>query len=351
MIALALLAAVLTAGDAPATPQDHSQHAEHMQHQAPAADAALPSHHPQSTKAPDPSAHAHHADAMIAPKPSDPACPPEHAAMGHCTPKAAETIPNAADPHPTSPLPLAIAPLSPDSVQPTYADRIWGHEAMAAARDTMRREHGGKAFSQVMLDLAEVQLRGGRDSYRWDGAFWYGGDINRLTLKTEGEGAFGGSTDAEVQALYNRAIGPYFNLQAGVRQDIAPGPDRTYATVGFEGLAPYWFDVEGALFLSNKGELLARLEGYYDQRITQRLILQPRAEINLSAQRIPARQLGSGVTDAELGLRLRYEIAREFAPYVGVSWERQFGKTARYARANGDDAGGVGVVAGIRVWF
>lgn len=222
---------------------------------------------------------------------------------------------------------------------------------MAAARDIMRREHGGMAFSQVMLDLAEVQLRGGRDSYRWDGAFWYGGDINRLTLKTEGDGAFAGSADAEVQALYSRAIGPYFNLQAGVRQDIAPGPDRTYATVGVEGLAPYWFDVEGALFLSNKGELLARLEGYYDQRITQRLILQPRAEINLSAQRIPARQLGSGVTDAELGLRLRYEVVREFAPYVGVSWERQFGKTARYARANGDDAGGVGVVAGIRVWF
>lgn len=351
MIALALLAAALTADGSPATPQDHSQHGEHMQHQAPVADAAPPAHHSQPTKAPDPSAHAHHADAMIAPKPSAPACPPEHAAMGHCTPKPAETMPQAAGPDSASSLPKAIAPPPPGSVQPTYADRIWGNDAMAAARDIMRREHGGMAFSQVMLDLAEVQLRGGRDSYRWDGAFWYGGDINRLTLKTEGDGAFAGSADAEVQALYSRAIGPYFNLQAGVRQDIAPGPDRTYATVGVEGLAPYWFDVEGALFLSNKGELLARLEGYYDQRITQRLILQPRAEINLSAQRIPARQLGSGVTDAELGLRLRYEVVREFAPYVGVSWERQFGKTARYARANGDDAGGVGVVAGIRVWF
>ncbi|OWK31274.1 copper resistance protein B [Sphingomonas dokdonensis] len=349
MIALALLAAALTTGDAPSPPQ---RHGEHMQHQAPAADATPPEHHPpQPTDAPDSSAHAHHAGAMDAPSPADPACPPEHAAMGHCTPKPAGTMPNAAGPHPASPFPPAVTPPSPGSVQPTYADRIWGHDAMAAARATMRREHGGMAFSQVMLDLAEVQLRGGRDRYRWDGAFWYGGDINRLTLKTEGDGAFGGSTDAEVQALYSRAIGPYFNLQAGVRQDIATGPDRTYATVGVEGLAPYWFDVEGALFLSNKGELLARIEGYYDQRITQRLVLQPRAEINLSAQRVPVRQLGSGVTDAELGLRLRYEIAREFAPYVGMSWERQLGGTARYARSVGDDAGGFGVVAGIRVWF
>lgn len=335
MIAIALLAAALTAVAPPVSPQDHAQHGEHMQHHAQAAQA------PPSVP---------HASPMHAPGPTD-TCPPEHAAMGHCTPKPADTNAQAADPGPASPLPPAVAAPSPGSVQPTYADRIWGGDAMVAARDTMRREHGGMAFSQVMLDLAEVQMRGGRDSYRWDGAFWYGGDLNHLTVKTEGEGAFQGSAEAEVQALYSRAIGPYFNLQAGVRQDLTPGPDRTYVTVGFEGLAPYWFDIEGALFLSNKGDLLARLEGYYDQRVTQRLILQPRAEINLSAQHVPKRHLGSGVTDAELGVRLRYEIAREFAPYVGVSWERQFGDTARYARANGEDTGGASLVVGIRAWF
>ncbi|MFD1788304.1 copper resistance protein B [Sphingomonas floccifaciens] len=247
-------------------------------------------------------------------------------------------------------LPAGNAP-APAAPEATYADRIWGRDAMTPARDIMRREHGGMSFSQLMINLAELQVRQGRDGYHWDAEFWYGGDINRLTLKTEGEGTLRGSAGGEVQALYSRAIGPYFNLQAGVRQDVAPGPDRTYATVGFEGLAPYWFDVEGALFLSDKGDVFGRLEGYYDQRIIQRLVLQPRVELNLSAQDFRASGVGSGLTDAEAGLRLRYEIRREFAPYVGVSWERKFGDTARFARAAGSGTGGFSVVAGIRSWF
>jgi copper resistance protein B len=247
-------------------------------------------------------------------------------------------------------LPAGNAP-APAAPEANYADRIWGRDAMAPARDVLQAEHGGMSFSQLLVNLAEVQVRRGRDGYRWDGEFWYGGDINRLTVKTEGEGTFRERARGEVQALYSRAVGPYFNLQAGVRQDIGPGPDRTYATIGFEGLAPYWFDVEGALFVSGRGDVLGRLEGYYDQRITQRLILQPRVEINLSAQDVTSSRLGSGVTDAEAGLRLRYEIAREFAPYVGVSWERRFGDTARYARTAGEGTGGFSLVAGIRTWF
>ena len=154
-----------------------------------------------------------------------------------------------------------------------------------------------------------------------------------------------------MQALYSRAVGPYFNLQAGVRHDFQPTPNRTYATIGFEGLAPYMFEVEGAVFLSNKGDLLGRLEGYYDQRITQRLILQPRAELNFAAQDVPENRIGSGLSNAELGLRLRYEIRREFAPYIGVSWDRKVGDTARFSRAAGDDATAKSIVAGVRVWF
>ncbi|WP_394652003.1 copper resistance protein B [uncultured Sphingomonas sp.] len=282
---------------------------------------------------------------------TSPNCPPEHAAMGHCVPQASPS----AQPSPRmgtggTALPAGNAP-APEAPDANYADRVWGREAMAPARATLRSEHGGMSFSQLMLNLAEVQFRSGRDGYRWDGEFWYGGDINRLTIKSEGEGTFREDAEGEVQALYSRAVGPYFNLQAGVRQDFAPGPDRTYATVGFEGLAPYWFDVEGALFLSDKGDLLGRLEGYYDQRITQRLVLQPRVELNLSAQDVPSSRLGSGLTDAEAGLRLRYEISREFAPYVGASWERRFSDTARYSRAAGEGTGGFSVVAGIRAWF
>lgn len=223
---------------------------------------------------------------------------------------------------------------------------------MSRSRAAMMREQGGQTLYQVMFNLAEVQARAGRDGYRWDGEAWVGGDINRLWLKSEGEGAFRESVEsAEVQALYSRAIGPYFNVQAGVRHDFQPSPTRTYATVGFEGLAPYMFEVEGALFLSNKGEVLGRLEGYYDQRLTQRLILQPRVEFNLSAQDVPEIRLGSGLTDAELGLRLRYEVSRQFAPYVGVSYQAKTGRTADFARADGKDPTTTSFVAGVRFWF
>lgn len=233
-----------------------------------------------------------------------------------------------------------------------YADRQFAPTEMAQARREMMREQGGRNLSQIMFNLAEVQIRNGRDGYRWDGEGWFGGDINRLTVKTEGEGAFRKGVDsAEIQALYSRAIGPYFNLQAGVRHDFQPSPTRTYATVGFEGLAPYWFEVEGALFLSNKGDVLGRLEGYYDQRITQRLILQPRVEFNLAAQDVPENRLGAGLTDAELGLRLRYEFSRQFAPYVGVSYEAKTGRTADFARADDEDPTTTSLVAGVRFWF
>lgn len=309
----------------------------------------------------------------------DPNCPPEHAEMGHCTPSTtAAPLPAQSDPHAghdmsampgvteTGPmsdtamqghgtggtaLPAGNAP-APAAPEPSYADRIWGRDAMTGARDTLRREHGGGTFSQIMFNLAEYQVRDGSDGFRWDGEGWFGGDINRLVIKTEGEGGFGdGVEDAEIQALYSRAIGPYFNLQAGVRYDFKPNPSRTYATIGFEGLAPYWFEVEGALFLSDKGDVLGRLEGYYDQRITQRLILQPRAEINLAAQDVPENGIGSGLSDIELGLRLRYEIKREFAPYIGVSYDRKLGDSARFARAEGEDVGGVSFVVGVRTWF
>jgi uncharacterized protein involved in copper resistance len=233
------------------------------------------------------------------------------------------------------------------------ADRVWGADAMASSRENdLRREHGGMTYYQVLFNLAEYQARKGRDGYRWDGEAWVGGDINRLWLKSEGEGSFGKSLEsAEVQALYSHALDPYWNLQAGVRYDFKPNPSRTYATIGIEGLAPYQFEVEGALFLSDKGDVLARAEGYYDQRITNYFVLQPRVEANFAAQDVRDNGIGSGLTDLEAGLRLRYEGRREFAPYIGVSWERQFGDTARFSRARGDDTGGFSFVAGVRTWF
>lgn len=248
-------------------------------------------------------------------------------------------------------LPAGTAP-APQPPMDHYAEKLFPGPEMAAARRDMMREQGGQINYQVMFNLAEYQARKGRDGYRWDGEAWIGGDINRLWLKSEGEGAFRqGVEAAEVQALYSRAIGPYFNLQGGVRHDFKPGRPTTYATVGFEGLAPYWFEVEGALFLSDKGDLLGRLEGYYDQRITQRVVLQPRVEFNLAAQDVPGTRTGAGLSSAELGLRLRYEITRQFAPYIGVSYTAKTGQTARYARADGEDPTVTSLVAGVRLWF
>lgn len=277
--------------------------------------------------------------------------------MGHCRPKdGGEASPGgdhgsmdhgSADHGAMPGMAMADTPVgnAPPPPAPTTraADRFYDPAAMAAADARMRQEHGGMRFSQILFNLAEIQVRDGRDGYRWDGEGWFGGDIHRLVVKIEGEGTLGGRIGAaEVQALYARAIDPYWNLQAGLRQDVGMGARRTYAVVGVEGLAPYWFDVEGALFLSDKGDLTGRAEAWVDQRLSQRAILQPRVEVNLAAQDVPDQRIAAGVSSIELGLRLRYEIAREFAPYVGVNWER------RYGAARG---GGAALALGIRSWF
>lgn len=294
--------------------------------------------------------------APVAPKvkrePATPApstCTPEHAAMGHCTlpPTAAPAAPSG--PSGTD-LPAGDAP-PPPAPRADYADRIFGG-AMAASREQMHREHGGGTFSQVMIDVAEIRVRDGRNGYNWHAEGWFGGDRDRLIIKSEGHGAFGEKIDdLELEALYSRAIGPYFNLQAGVRHDVTPNPSRTHLAIGVEGLAPYWFELEAMAYLSDRGDLSGRIGGYYDQRITQRLILQPRAEVNIAAQSDRVRGIGSGISDVELGLRLRYELRREFAPYVGVVWIRRLGETARLSRAAGEGAADASVVAGVRVWF
>ncbi|QDJ12001.1 Copper resistance protein B (plasmid) [Roseomonas mucosa] len=187
---------------------------------------------------------------------------------------------------------------------------------------------------------------------RWDGQAWYGGDVNRVWLKTEGETARNGRVeDAEVQLLYSRLIGYYWDFQAGVRYDIRPRPDRFYGVIGLQGLAPGMFEVDLQGFVSEKGDLSARAEVSYDAYITQRLVLQPNVEVNLALQKVPELGVGSGFNDIEAGLRLRYEVTREVSPYIGVSYERKLGDTARYARNEGEDVGGWAFLTGIRLFF
>lgn len=289
----------------PAMAQDHSHHGEH--------DAAPP---------------------VAAPaKEAEPADP--HA--GHAMPAPEPDIGNASSPAPPA---------------DHAADAVHDPAVMAKARAALRTEGGGMTLGMVLIDRAELQVRDGRDRFRLSGEAWFGGDIDRLKLKAETEGEWRGPLETvEVQALYTRALDPWWNVQAGIRHDIRPDPSRTYAVLGIEGVAPYWFHVEGALFLSDKGDVHLRGEASLDQRITQRLIIQPRVEGNLAFQKVPALGLGSGLTDFELGARLRYEIKPEFAPYIGFEWHRKTGGTARLARLAGEDVSSVSAVAGIRLWF
>lgn len=206
-------------------------------------------------------------------------------------------------------------------------------------------------FSYLLLDRLEYRSQPGADLRVWDAQAWFGGDWNKLWLKTEGENEVGGGTeDAELQALYARRISPFWYLQAGVRGDRRSGAWRNSAVAGVQGLAPYWFEVEAMLFADRKG-LSGRAEAETDLLLTQRLILQPRVETQFSGYTDRARGIGSGFQDLELGLRLRYEIRREFAPYIGVNWTRMLGNTARIARSQGEDTSVTSVVVGIRAWY
>ena len=362
MIRPALLALVPAALAAPALAQD--PHAHH--HPAPAAEAPPPAADPHAHhKAPPADPHAGHA------MPADP-----HA--GHATPQApadphaGHAMPQApADPHaghampqaPADPhaghampraadLPVGTAPAPPPPAD-RQADAIFGRAPMDRARAILATEHGGMRHWSLRIDELELRPQDGSDGFAWGAEYRVGGDVNRLALKTEGEGETGGHLEsAEVQALWSRALGPYFDLQAGVRQDFQPRPRRTYAVLGVEGLAPYWFEVGGALFLSDEGDVSARLEAAYDLRLTNRLILEPSAEANLAASDDPATGVGSGLSDLELGLRLRYDLRlREVSPYVGVSWERKFGDTADYARAEGEPVEDTRLVVGLKAFF
>lgn len=358
--------------------------------------------------------HGSQASPTPAPSAADTACTPEHAAMGHCTlpppapakqqtqedshgghpapaaseqpadPHAGHAMPAAperpvADPHAGHDMGAAspsqaddphaghampgMAPTEAPPVAPPPPEAFSGPEHAAATifdpelferkrQEELIAEHGGYVTWTLLADQLEYRAGEGRDGYSWDVQGWYGGDHDKLWLKSEGEGTFGESPEqVEVQALYARAIDPWFNFQVGIRHDFRPDPERTHLVLGIQGLARYWFEVDGSLFLSDKGELTARFEAEYDQRITNKLILQPAVEFDLSAQDVPEIGIGSGPSTAEIGARLRYEFVPEFAPYVGVEYERAFGDTADFRRAAGEDTGGWSFLVGIRTWF
>jgi copper resistance protein B len=249
------------------------------------------------------------------------------------------------------PIPKGPPPAEAFSGPAYAADAFVGADVMAESRAHVAREVSGLPIFWFQGDRLEYRARQGKDGYLWDVQGYYGGDIDKFWFKSEGEGAFGEKIEsAEIQGLWSHAIAPFFDVQAGVRQDLT-GPERTHLALGIQGLAPYLFEVDAAAFVSTKGDLTARIEGEIDQRITQRLILQPRAEIAFSAQDVPELGIGAGIDKIEAGVRLRYEFSREFAPYIGIDQEWKIGNSADFARAAGEDPSVTNYVVGVRFWF
>jgi copper resistance protein B len=212
--------------------------------------------------------------------------------------------------------------------------------------------HDQEIFAHGMFSQLEGRTSGTNTEFRWEGQGWVGTDLDKLWIKSEGTLQGNGTLDdGQHQFLYSRAITTYFDLQGGLRSDIDSRPTRNWGAFGIQGLAPYFFDLELTGYASDEGHLAAKLEASYDLLLTQRLILQPQIEVNLYSKADPSRMVGAGFSDIDTGLRLRYEIDRKFAPYLGVVYEGKFGQTANFARAAGESTGDVRFVFGVRLWF
>lgn len=222
---------------------------------------------------------------------------------------------------------------------------------MIAAAPVLAAMEDDPLISRVTIDKLEWRAADGPDPLVLDADAWIGRDLHKLGLKTEVEHVDGATEEAELQLLYSRAVTAFWDFQAGWRRDFRPEPERDFLVLGVSGLAPYMLETDAAVFLGESGQAGMRLDAEYEYMFTQRLALVPEIEVNAYLENDEAVGVGSGLSDMELGLRLRYEVRRELAPYVGVNWTKRFGATADLAREDGEQTSDVQLVAGIRIWF
>jgi copper resistance protein B len=306
--ALLAAAATLVPFTGVAIAQDHAahsdDHAEHPEQRQPAA--------------PDEPAH------------SDPASMghdmTDHAAMDHSMPGTNG---------PREPIP----PLT-DSDRAAAFPELSGHAS-----------HEIRSIGLVQLERLETWDSGDGSGLEWEARGWFGGDLDKLWLRTEGERVDGTTEAADVELLYGRPVARWWDVLVGVRHDFDPGSSQSWAAIGIVGLAPQKFEIEATAYVGDSGRTALRFEAEYELLLTNRLIAQPLLELNLLGKDDPERGLGSGVTAAEVGIRLRYEVTRRFAPYIGVTHERAYGETADLRRSDGEDGADTRVVAGVRAWF
>lgn len=272
--------------------------------------------------------------------------------------------------------PTPAASASASASDPAHGSTAAGHDmaAMPAAASAERDPHAyadgftldagpyagatrlhladEQAFGAVLLDRVELQRVDGDDPTVYDIQAWYGTTYDRLWAKVEGDLVDGRAESTQNELFYSRAVATFWDLQAGVRLDTyEDANDATWLAFGFQGLAPYWFEVDATAYIGDGGATALSVEAEYDLFLTQRLILQPRVEVNAYGDSDRERGLGRGLSDAEAGLRLRYEFDRRFAPYVGVQWTRKFGNAADFAKTDGNPTSEAMVIAGLRMWF
>ncbi len=249
--------------------------------------------------------------------------------------------------------PMAGMPMGPmqggsapaDARSPDYSD---GLTYGAMEQMTM---HGRTAVGMLLIDQFEVFDGKNGSGQTWEAQSWYGNDVNKLWVRTEGDRSRGKLEDGDVEVFWNRNVATFWSTQLGVRHELGDGPTRNWAAVGIQGLAPYWFELEATAYIGPSGRTAARLRAEYELLFTQRLILQPEFEVNVYGKSDPSDRVGSGIATAQLGLRLRYAIRREFAPYIGVVLTRRYGATADYARRDGHPMHDRQIVVGVRIWF
>lgn len=211
--------------------------------------------------------------------------------------------------------------------------------------------HDRAIHSFLLFDQLEFLANSDEQGIALNSKGWIGRDQDRVWFRAEGDVDEERIDDAQVHMLYGRQVSRWWDVVGGIRQDFRPGPAQTWVAVGVQGLAPYWFEVEATGYVGAGGQTQARFEVEYELLLTNRLIAQPRAEIELFGKSDPERRLGSGLSTTDLGLRIRYELKREFAPYAGVVWRNKWGKTADFAEAAGEGTGGARFVTGLRLWF
>lgn len=207
-------------------------------------------------------------------------------------------------------------------------------------------------FSAFLMDRFEAVRADDDTGGNFDLQAWYGRTFDRATLKSEGDYLNGTLEEADVELLWTHAVAAYWDTQLGLRyDDQGDGAGRTWLAAGIQGLAPYWFEIDATVYLGESGHTALNIEAEYELLLTQKWILQPRIEADFHGQNDVERGIGSGLSEVAAGLRLRYEIRRELAPYIGVEWVERFGETKDLLLAANEDARESKLVAGLRFWF